>query len=417
MRPTKVAFLLAIVTLLVSWAYVWRLASIGGLGHRPGFANDFFQMWNVGKALMNGLDPYGETVTNQNQIAAFGSLSTVPGDQIFVYPLPAAFPFLPLALVSFPVADRLVFAALLLLIVFSVYWIRGVCDRTTALYALLALAASPVAVAVIMRQPSVLFFGFSVAALAALRADRILTSALLTSLAINKPQVGLLALLPSVTWCLTDRKRGRSFLVYFAVFSVLQLGGALIVRPDWVHGLISATKLYLYQFRQYHNHEPLVTSAFGQNAGRIVAIVIFVTLVILLAATRRRETMFHASLTAVALYLIGPFVTYNAILLIVPAIWTADNRQGIRQRGGAGQIGMAFVNLALVGLWLAPVVGLAFLHFDDHSFIGWNISGSMIVPLLLSLSTLMVINCLRHPVRTEELPQSGLGSADLGIPD
>ena len=44
---------------------------------------------------------------------------------------------------------------------------------------------------------------------------------------------------------------------------------------------------------------------------------IFGALVTLLAATREREMLFHASLTATALYLIGPFVAYNAILLIV----------------------------------------------------------------------------------------------------
>ena len=172
MRLTKTAFLAVLAALSSSWAYTWRLASIGGLGHRPGFANDFFQMWNVGRAVISGLDPYGGVVTNRNQIAAFGSLSPVRGDQDFVYPLPAIFPFLPLSLLSFPAADHVVFVAFLVLIVFSVYWIRGAWNKTTALYVLLALAANPVTIAIIMRQPSVLFFGFSVAALAALRADQ-----------------------------------------------------------------------------------------------------------------------------------------------------------------------------------------------------------------------------------------------------
>ena len=353
MRLTKTAFLAVLAALSSSWAYTWRLASIGGLGHRPGFANDFFQMWNVGRAVISGLDPYGGVVTNQNQIAAFGSLSPVRGDQIFVYPLPAIFPFLPLSLLSFPAGSCGV-RRFLVLIVFSVYWIRGAWNKTTALYVLLALAANPVTIAIIMRQPSVLFFGFSVAALAALRADRIATAAVLTGLAINKPQIGLLVLLPSLTWSLNNRKRGKSFLLYFAIFVILQFVAALIVRPDWVHGLVYATKLYLYQLRQFHDHESLVISVFGQNAGRLVTIMIFGALVTLLAATREREMLFHASLTATALYLIGPFVAYNAILLIVPAIWIADNWQAIRQTGAAGEVSLASVTLAFLGSMGCP---------------------------------------------------------------
>ncbi len=270
---------------------------------------------------------------------------------------------------------------------------------------LLALAANPVTIAIIMRQPSVLFFGFSVAALAALRADRIVTAAVLTGLAINKPQIGLLVLLPSLTWSLNNRKRGKSFLLYFAIFVILQFVAALIVRPDWVHGLVYATKLYLYQLRQFHDHESLVISVFGQNAGRLVTIMIFGALVTLLAATREREMLFHASLTATALYLIGPFVAYNAILLIVPAIWIADNWQAIRQTGAAGEVSLASVTLAFLGLWVVPMVGLAFLHSDVHSSIGWNISGSMIIPLLLSICVLLVVYCLGKPA-TNALPDS-----------
>ena len=56
---------MAILYLTGSWHYALTLTSVVGFAFKPGMVNDFYPMWNVSRAMLNHIDPYGRQSPNR----------------------------------------------------------------------------------------------------------------------------------------------------------------------------------------------------------------------------------------------------------------------------------------------------------------------------------------------------------------
>ena len=347
--------ILALVGLVASWYYALSLAALGGVGLKPGLANDYGPIWNVTRAILSGVDPYGPIVTEQNQIAEYGTTAKAIGeknDQVFPYPVQAAFPFLPLGLLNFPIANAIIFCAFCTLVAFSVVSLRGIWDSTTLLYAILALASYPLISTLQMRQPTVFFFSLGVASLALLRSGRLIAAGVVAALVVGKPQVSGSLLLPMLIWAVARWSERWRFVASFAISATALLTASLLVVPGWIPHWFSA----LHSYSQYVQPSLLVL-ALGKQLGLAVSVVVTLVLVVMLWRYRHRDLLFQVAFCATGFYLITQFVLWNAILLLIPCLWIADNSRRISRCGAASQLALSIVRVALAGLWLSAPFG------------------------------------------------------------
>jgi hypothetical protein len=389
--------IMAIVCLIGAWYYALSIASVGGFAFKPGMVNDFYPLWNVSRAISSHIDPYGPEITEQDQVAAYGATAKSAGiqnDQQFPYPIPAAFPFLPFGLVSFRAADRGVFCLFVAIVALSTAWLRGAWDRATLLYGVLVLASYPVIVALQMRQPTILFFGLAVGSLALVRSGHLLPAGLVAALSASKPQIALSTLVPMLIWSFARWHERKRFAISLLAFSTVLLCLASALVPGWIPEWFSALHAY-----SHYVQPSFAVLLLGQRLGLSVSIALLVGLSITLWSHRKRDLLFQAALSASILYLIGPFWDYNAILLLIPIVWIADNFQFIKNCGTSSQIALALVQVALAGLWLAAPLGALLIHTTSQGTrMAWALGDIMVSPLLVSVVALMAVQCFTvHP--------------------
>ena len=169
-KPTAsvrlITLFLAVSCLMASWYFAIKFAEPATFHLPYGLINDLYIPWNASRAILAGSDPYDDSITEQNQRAAFGgtALSLHERDERrFAYPLYAAFPYLPFGLMSFEAANRIVFFALAALAVLSVGWLGGSWNRDTLMYCVLFFASYPLILALQVRQPTLLFLALGIA--------------------------------------------------------------------------------------------------------------------------------------------------------------------------------------------------------------------------------------------------------------
>ncbi len=409
--------ILALMCLAASWYYALSLAAAGGNGIKPGFANDYGPIWNVSRAILGGVDPYGPAVTEQNQISEYGATAKVIGDkndQVFPYPVQAAFPFLTLGLLSFRVADAIIFCTFAILVALSVGWLRGIWDSTTLLYAILTLASYPIISTLQMRQPSLFFFAVGVASLALLRSGRFVAAGLLAALVVGKPQVSGSILLPMLIWALAHWSERWRFVASVAASALAIFCVSILVVPGWIPHWFAALRSY-----SQYVQPSLPVLAFGKQLGLAATVVVALILLAMLWRYRHRDLLFQVAFCATGFYLITQFVLWNAIVLLIPSIWIADNSRFIEQRQGAGQLALAIVRVAFVGLWLSAPLGALLLHTGSLGVkLGWVIPTAALFPLFVSISALIAIQSVLLPAKTD-LAVSGLvaNAERPGAPD
>src|SRR5580698_2990742 len=122
---------LALCCLLISWCYA---AAYWSASNR-GIPVEFYPFWNASRTVLHHGNPYSNEVTVENQIAAYGGPSRSVGlenEQRFAYPVSALLPLLPLGLISFPIANTIVFFLFVAATILAVGWLRRTWDRTTA---------------------------------------------------------------------------------------------------------------------------------------------------------------------------------------------------------------------------------------------------------------------------------------------
>ncbi len=377
----------AIVALVVCWYFAgYFLATVGvRLQH-----SDFFPLWNGSRAIVHGENPYSHEVTIQDQIAAYGTTAEAIGEkneQRFAYPVYATFPIMPLALLSFPLANRIVFCLIGALVVLSVGWIRGKWDAVTGLYIIFAFASYPLVFGLQIRQPTLLFFGISVASFALLRSGHLWTAGILAALSTSKPQVAFALLLPMMIWTFAAWRRRKAFAISFGGAVIAILGLSELVSPHWIPNWLAALRAYA----QYHRSPSTIVYIFGDKAGIVVSGILLFGLIGVLWTRRKSDLLFQVALSTVVVYLLFPEQAYSAIALLIPTIWVADNASSIRTAGAVHQLALAAMKISLVELWLATLVGAVFLHASAQlKAIAWWLPVNATFPLLASLVAVMI---------------------------
>ena len=344
--------LLAVLCLVISWYCVISSAGM--------YAPDFFPLWNAGRALLHGVNGYGDEVTRENQIAVFGAelkSSDTKNKERFAYPLYATFPILPLVFLDFKAANLialLVFAALTAL---SVGWLRGAWDWLTLLYSILTFSSYPVVVSLFTRQPTLLFFGLMVGSFALARSERLAPAGIVAALAMGKPQVALPLLLPICIWTIIQWRERRRFIISFSLSIAMLVLLSSLASPGWMTDWLTAVRLY-----SQYNSPSVLTSLFGARLGAAIAALLCGGLVWVLWLHRHSELLFQMAACCVVVEMIIPYQTYNAVLLLVPLLWLADNGSVVKQRGAIPQFALAAMWLVLFEGWLATAAGAMLWH-------------------------------------------------------
>lgn len=398
--------ILAIFALAVCWYFAtYFLATVGvRLQH-----SDFYPLWNGARAVLNGENPYGNEVTVENQVAAYGATAAAIGEkneQRFAYPVYATFPILPLALLSFHSANRMAFLLIAALVLLSVGWLRERWDQTTGLYVTLAFASYPLVFGLQIRQPTLLFFGLAVATFALLKSGHLLSAGVMAAMSTGKPQLAFGLLLPMLIWTLADWRKRRPFVLSFAAAMVVLLGLSEVVSPHWIPRWIASMQAYV----RYHRSLSTIAYFLGEKVGLAVSAVLLLGLVGSLWLRRDSNLLFQVALSTVIIYLLLPEQAYSAIVLLIPTIWVTDHAAFIKQAGTAHQLVLAAVKLSLIELWLANLAAALCLHGGAQlKALAWWLPVNATFPLLASLVVLMIMQSfsMKHELNDISGARSG----------
>jgi len=399
---------IALLCLAGSWYYALSIAARGGFAMKPGIINDYYPLWNASRCILHRIDPYSPEVTEQNDIAANGVTAKVLGTPIrqrFAYPAYATFPVLPLGLFDSGTAKQVALWLFAALVALSVGWLRAKWDGRTVLYTILALASYPVIIALQMRQPTILFFGLAVGSFALFRSGYLIPAGIVAAFAVGKPQIAAVLLLPMLISTVARWQNRKAFVTAFAFSLLALLLLASFVAPGWFPEWLEALRGYSQSARP-----SAIAFMFGHKVSVVISVGLLLGLATLLWRHRKRDLLFQAAISAPVFYLITPFVDYNAILLLVPAVWIADNCHSIQEGGTANQLALAAVRVAFIGLWLAAPLGALLLHMGPlANRMAWGLPELLVSPLLCCITVLMVTQSLsaspgaRQPA-TVEIP-------------
>jgi hypothetical protein len=395
--------ILAALCMAACWYYAacfWASPSVIFLKH-----SDFYPLWNGGRDLLQRADPYSRQATEHNDIAAYGSTEGAPLEQRFPYPVYATFSLLPLSLLDFRFANQIAFWLFAALTALSVGWLRGKWDSTTALYGILTFSSFPVIFALQIRQPTLFYFGLVAGSFALIRPGHLIPAAILAALSAGKPQVALPVLLALLIWSLARWHERKWFAISLATALLALLSISQLVSPGWIPKLLAA-------LRAYSQYAPpsLVISFLGPKFGLAVSGLMFLGLIAILWLRRQSDLLAQTALSVVVIHLIVPYQFYNAIMLLIPALWIADNAHRIAARGAVNQITLAAVRIAFVALWLANAIGAVLFHLSP-------MAGNIAVQLpplaarilLATLVVMMLVQCFPrplsfHPIETIRAP-------------
>ena len=359
-------------------------------GLKVGIVGDFYPIWTASKAIMRHVNPYGPEVTEQDQIEAYGATAKALGkkdERRFAYPVYATFPLFPLGLLDFRTANEIALWLFAALTVLSVGWLRRKWDWTTVLYCAFVFSSYPVIFALQGRQPTLLFFGLAVASYALLRSGLLVPAAVLAALSTGKPHLAFPILLPMLLWSLAGWHERKRFAIAFAVSLLVLLSLASIVTPGWIPDWFASLRAYAQL-----GNPSFAVSFLGNKLGLVVSAIVLLGLIAALWMQRESDLLFRMALSVAVFQLIIPVEIYSAVILIIPAVWAADNALLIKHCGAVNQLALAVVRIAFVEFWLANAVGALLLHTTPlGKSIAWRLSVDMVFPVMGSLAAMMIV--------------------------
>ena len=133
-------------------------------------------------------------------------------------------------------------------------------------------------------------------------------------------------------------------------------------------------------------------SCWVAGLGLAVSAISLIGLIAMLWVRRGSSLIFQVALSVVVTYLLLPEEAYSAPILIIPAIWVADNARRSKTSGAANQLALAAVRLALWQLWLATVVAALLLHTNAQGkAAAWWFPVNAVFPVFASLLLILVL--------------------------
>ena len=207
-----------------------------------------------------------------------------------------------------------------------------------------------------MRQPTILFFGLILASLALLRSDRLLLAGLMAALACGKPQIALPVLLPMLIWTLEEWRERKRFVAALTISQLTLLAASDVLSPGWISEWLAS----VHGYSRYVDPS-IVVSLFGVRSGSVVSSVLVSADGRSLVTPRSRSGIPGGPSVGIFSMLIQSEI-YNALILIVPAVWVADNIDRIQNSGTANQLILAIVRVSFIEFWLAAPIGAVLIH-------------------------------------------------------
>jgi len=302
-----------------------------------------------------------------------------------VYPMYAALPLLPLGWLSFSSASAVLLLLFAVLLGLWIGWLRVRWDARTLLATALIFCSYPVLYDFVSLQPTILFLGLAIAALALFRAGRLVGAGAMAAIALGKPQIAVPILLPLLIVTAAQWRDRRRFAISLTAF-LAGLGlVATILQPNWIQEWTRAARAYAA-----YSPPSLMISWFGRM-GIGASIVLFLFALIVLWRHRRSDLLFQVAISTVLLYPLMPYRTYNATLLCVALVWLADHQDGIKACGSMHQIVLAIVRVAVVAVWLFTAAGAVLLRVPRWWEIGLVLPVEGLRVLTLALLAMFVL--------------------------
>ena len=329
----------------------------------PGMVWDFYPLYQAGRWLLEGRDPYSDALTLELQYHSYGRPAEGEEDpHTFAYPVSTLCVLLPFLVLPLAEAQAMWLSTLLWSLVWAMVgityvlnWPRAPLVRAGLL--VWPLLLYPVAWSLLLGQPSILAFALLVAALVALHLRRDGWAGLALALALLKPQLTVLAIGVILLWGAWQR-RWRLWAGFGLTLSTL-LATSFVLSPGWISG-------FLYALTRYSNLMPFLppVTLLGRlfpGAGSWAAFILATGLLVLAVWYAARQARAEAlpirsvGLALVVTTLVAPRTSQaNHVVLLIPLVttlasWAARGRWWT-------WAGVAMAVIVLTGPWMLDAV-------------------------------------------------------------
>ena len=347
-------------------------------GKAPTVQQGLFPEWLGVREILQRGNPYRQEVTDQIQVASYGS--TPPGKRVnqqrFAYPVYFAFLFLPLAVFPFSVARILAFAGCLASTIATVHlWCRwrGWQPAATVIVGLFVFASYPAILGLQLCQPSLLIAGLLAVVVYWVHSGRLVPAGILAALCSAKPQLAVAVLLPLSIWAAAQwHTRKRFVMAYGCSLSALLLASDVLV-PGWFPQWLTTIRAY----SDYAGSKPLLTDLLHAHFVWGTASLLVIATAWISHKFCEVDLLFAISFSIAVFQLLFPFLLYNEILLLPATLWLVRTPAEVKTAGqifellwgccwalliagAAASLGLAVSNLIVPGsglkLWQLPFV-------------------------------------------------------------
>ena len=349
---------LAALALVSSWYFATVIAPAGLASHAPTVEQGLYPEWLGCGEILHGRSPYRVDVTQQIAFilhtgTTAASLETSPR---FAYPVILAALYWPLAILPFATAQAIALDAAVVLLAISIpLW----CDWPADMFDRLIVAAAvfsgyPVALAIQLRQPTLVFAALLAVTVCWARSGRLVGAGIVGALCAAKPQLAIAVLLPLAVWTVAAWRSRRAFLLSLGGTLALLLLGSEAIVPGWFGGWLHTVHAYSH----YAGAQPLVAELLRGHFVLPVSALLVGSVALVSYRFRDSDLLFAISYSVAVLQLLFPFLIYNEVLLLPAALWMARNATGIGRRGQWQRL-LCGCTWTLVGASAAAMAGLS----------------------------------------------------------
>jgi Glycosyltransferase family 87 len=213
------------------------------------FRDDLYPTWYAVHAVIKmGRSPYTADATRDIQAAIYGTPlaeTSALNQHRFAYPLFAIFPAAPLALVNFGAAQELcLWGGIALAIATTWLWCRCLEQNFTVGICAAVLASPMVGVAILLRQPSVLYIFLLAAAVYLFKSGHYFMGGAIGAVASAKPQLALFVVGFLLIVTLREWKERKAFVAGYALTISALLGLSFALQPGWFRQWLDTVRAY-----------------------------------------------------------------------------------------------------------------------------------------------------------------------------
>jgi hypothetical protein len=300
--------------------------------HRMDTVNsDFFTLWLGGKLVSKGLDPYNSQVWLAGHDIYQAAWRPNP---TYVYPLPLAVLFVPLAMLPLNQAFTLWFFLSIWALIISVLLLLQMMKLPGIYHLVLPLLAGailfrPAIVTLRNGQLGAVLLLALTLAVFFMQKERWLAGGIVISLLILKPQLGFPLLLLMGVWLLIQKR--WKVLIGMSVTGIILLLAGIFVQPGWPAAFLSAG---LQKFYSTFGYSPTLWGVMGDlckheyscnlTYGSISSMLLILFVFWLLLKHKAFAPIYSASILIPVALLITPYTwAYDQILLVIPITYTS----------------------------------------------------------------------------------------------